>query len=319
MSRTAPLIVSNLRTKPNLTHLDLGCCSLSEDHCIILCKQLRFLHHLKHLELNKNHIGSEGAECLAESIRLWAPETPLKELHLLGCNIRVPGAEELTESQAVCIQLEKLTFSENQITPSGGKNLVYFITSLGASSRLTRLCLEDYGIDTSSFTELMEALASCEQLRDLSILLNPIGGSFEAVSPYVVYPELEIVNVCDASMTEGDIKAIAVMINNQRLPRLRTLELRYYHISSDLGLGVPERKTVFAEMLKNESDDMLRAWRTIIDKVPYEIIMTQKTKYKSKHKDDHEWEDQCVHVKFYHPEVVLKQEEDRRRTASNTK
>ena len=319
LSRTAPLIVSNLRTKPNLTHLDLGCCSLSDDLCIILCKQLRFLHHLKHLELSKNHIGSEGAEYLAKSIRLWTPEAPLKELHLLGCNIRVPGAEELTESLAVCSNLEKLTLSENQITPSGVKNLAHFIRSLGSRSRLTRLCLEDCGIDASSCSELMEALASCGQLRDLSISLNPIGGSFEATNPYVVYPELEIVNVCDESLTEGDIKAIAAMINNQGLPRLHTLELGYYHISSDLGLRAPEMKTGFAEMLKNESDDMLRALRTIIEKVPYEIIMTQKTKYKSKRKDDHEWEDHCVHVKFYHTEEVVKQEEDRRRTASNAK
>ena len=81
----------------------------------------------------------------------------------------------------------------------------------------------------------MEALASCKQLRDLSISLNSIGGSFEAINPCLVYPGLQIVNVCDSSLTEGDIKVIAAMINNQIGPRLHTLRLGYYHISSDAG------------------------------------------------------------------------------------
>ena len=108
------------------------------------------------------------------------------------------------------------------------------------------------------------------------------------------------------------------MINNQIFPRLHTLQLGYYHISSDAGLSALEKKIRFAEMLRNESNDMLEACRAIINKVPHQFIMTEKVKYKSRHKDD-DWRRQRIHIKFLQTQEVLKQEEDKRRKASNAK
>ena len=224
MTHTAPLIVRNIAAKTNLTHLDIRHCGLPEDLCIILCEQLQSLHRLQYLNLSKNHIGSEGAERLAESIASWGPDSPLKSLYLSGCNIEASGAEKL-----------------------------------------------------------LAALASCTELVVLFITNNRIGGAFEALSPRLVCPRLWDIWTVRTSLTEGDIRSIAARINNQGLPRLDRLWLRYQKLAErssvrdgddddddddDEVLSEWRRnELIVAEILKTESDEMLEAWRTIAQKV----------------------------------------------------
>ena len=394
MNHTAPLIVRNLGLKTNLTHLDIEYCHPSEDLCIILCQQLQFLHHLKHLNLSDNDIGSEGAECLAESITSWGPyppllelnlnrcnitdsgaeklmaalkncrhlielslvrnnigcegaeclaksikswgsdhpllelnlnrcniidsgagqlmvalkncrhlnkldlsdnniesegadclaesirswgqDTPLQQLWLLRCNIEGSGAEKLMEALKECRRLKDIDMTHNKIGSTGAKKLAESIKSWGPDPVLTHLHLEDCSIDASGCIPLIEALASCRKLSWLIISNNPIGGTFESLDPHLVYPRLCIVDTRDTSLTEGDIRSIAAIINNQGLPELDWVYLGYHKLTGERLSGLVDKLTdgrllddvvKVAEMLKNESDEMLEAWKTIVQGV----------------------------------------------------
>ena len=295
MTHTALLLVSNLGTKTNLTHLDLNDCGLSEKLCITLCQQLQHLPCLKYLNLSENTIGSEGAEHLAESMTSWGPDPPLKQLNLSRCSIEGSGAEKLIKSLQFCRRLEEIHMDYNRIGSTGAKKLAASIISWGSDNALFRLSLEYCSIDTSGCIPLMEALTSCKHLYCVDVPNNRIGGTFEALNPHLDYTELCWLKASRTSLTEGDIQNIAAIINNKGLPELHTLDLGYVKLSDERLSGLTDEARYVA-MLKNESDETLEAWRTIVQKVRFVRL----------------WEGN-VFIKV--TEELVKQEEERRKNS----
>ena len=245
-----------------LKQLCLENCSIEGSGAKKFMTALKNCRHLERLDLRVNRIGSEGAECLAESITSWGPDSPLKDFFLTNCNIKGFGAEKLMESLQSCRRLKDLHMERNNIGTTGAKKLATSIKSWIPHSVLKLLCVESCSIDASGCIPLMEALASCGQLRTLRICNNPIGGAFEAVSPHLVYPRLEHIVTSDSSLTEGDIQNIATMINNKRLPLLKNLTLGYDKLTDGQFSGF-EGKARFTEILKNENGKTFEAWRTM--------------------------------------------------------
>ena len=146
-------------------------------YCIILCQQLRFLHHLKHLELSEeSRLDLKLLKCLAESITflgIW----PSFERVIFGhdCSIEGSGAEKLMASLKNCGDLEKLDFSKNHIGSESARRLAESITIWGHDQPLKELNLTCCNIEGSGAEKFMTSLKNCKFLKTLKLCENHIG------------------------------------------------------------------------------------------------------------------------------------------------
>lgn len=87
-----------------LTYLNLKDTHMSPQLTESVCKQLKHLVHLEHLDLSDNPIGIHGQH-IVETIQCWGPESPLKVLRLFGCQMPAYVCDSLLEALSICQQL----------------------------------------------------------------------------------------------------------------------------------------------------------------------------------------------------------------------
>ena len=158
---------------PPLQKLDLGRCSIPEQVWAELLQSLSSCKQLIYLDLSRNTIGEAG-HYLAQSIRSWGDNPPLKILDLERFSIPEQVMAELLQSLSSCKQLIYLDLSFNTIGEAG-RYLAQSIRSWGDNPPLQNLDLGFCSIPEQVWAELLQSLSSCEQLVDLDLSHNTMG------------------------------------------------------------------------------------------------------------------------------------------------
>ena len=99
----------------SLTRLVLWNTWMSPELCESVCKQLRHLIHLEHINLSGNPLGIHGHH-ITKSIRSWGPDPPLQVLWLRDCMMRIEVWGPLLAALSTCKHLTVLGLSGNSLT-----------------------------------------------------------------------------------------------------------------------------------------------------------------------------------------------------------
>ena len=110
-----PLFLNNLKQMASLTHLGLGRTGIDSETCEKVCKQLKYLKHLKNINLSSCPLGLHGMY-LVEAIDCWGSHPPLEELSLSGCNMPKRVCSQLLSKLSRCEHLVHLNLQGNFLT-----------------------------------------------------------------------------------------------------------------------------------------------------------------------------------------------------------
>ena len=160
--------------------------------------------YLWQLVLSRNVIGDAGLK-LAESIRSWGENAPLKELVLIKCSMSERVWTEILQSLSSCNNLSLLDLSNNAIGEAG-HHLTQLIKFWGDNMPLNKLFLENCSLPEKVCTELLQSLSSCKELSHLNLSDNKIGeaGNYlvQLVSSCGDKAPLQYLNLHHCSMPE---------------------------------------------------------------------------------------------------------------------
>ena len=107
----------NLSSMTSLTRLYLSNAKMLPELTENVCKELRCLVHLEYLNLWGTRLGDNGS-LIAESIRMWEPDPPLREFHLWDCILNPKSSGQLLASLNLCRNLVDLRLGGNKLTGS---------------------------------------------------------------------------------------------------------------------------------------------------------------------------------------------------------
>ena len=127
--------------EPPLQKLYLYNCSLPATASLELVQSLSSCRHLTQLQLGDNELGDAGHQ-LAQSIRSWGDEPPLRELWFYNCSLTVAASLELVQSLASCRHLTQLQLGDNELGDAGHQ-LAESIRSWGDKSSLQTISLHN--------------------------------------------------------------------------------------------------------------------------------------------------------------------------------
>ena len=94
----------NLSSMTSLTRLYLSNAKILPELTENVYKELRCLVHLEYLNLWGTRLGDNGS-LIAESIRMWEPDPPLREFHLRDCALDPESSGQLLASLNLCSNL----------------------------------------------------------------------------------------------------------------------------------------------------------------------------------------------------------------------
>ena len=165
--------IKSWKNNEQLLELHLYGCSLPENVSKELLRLLSRFNYVTELDSGENTLGELGYD-LAESIRSWGDDPPLKKLHLLDCSLTVTASLELVKSLSKCSHLTELNLRGNALDKAGN-DLAASIRSWGEGSPLKKLSLHKCSLPVSASVKLLKSLASCGNLIELDIGKNYIG------------------------------------------------------------------------------------------------------------------------------------------------
>ena len=98
-----------------ITHLNLADNNIKKEGAEFIAESLKINQSLEELHLDVNHFGDEGIEFIAKSLKT---NRTLKKLYLDDCNISWKGIKYIADSLPIC---ELLSLNENNIGDEGAK------------------------------------------------------------------------------------------------------------------------------------------------------------------------------------------------------
>ncbi|XP_022809551.1 NACHT, LRR and PYD domains-containing protein 3-like [Stylophora pistillata] len=178
-ARGAQLLSEGFRVNTSLKHLDL--CFHNADRSSLLLSDFVCSFPLvyallavsptkltQHLDLSRNSIGEEGADSIAETIRVNAT---LTHLLLSGNNIGDRGAKKVSEALKVNVSLKDLNLSYNCIFAAGADSIA---ETLKSNATVTDLDLTSNFIGDNGAQSLCEAFKTNTTLTALDVSNNNI-------------------------------------------------------------------------------------------------------------------------------------------------
>ena len=166
-AQTLAQSIRSLGDEPPLQTLRLWNGSLTATASLELVQSLATCKHLTVLSLNGNKLGEAGHQ-LAQSIRCWGDEPPLKKLHLVKCLLTTTASLELVQSLATCKHLTVLSLNGNKLGEAGHQ-LAQTIRSWGDEPLLRMLYLRNCSIPVSATFDLVQSLLKCKHLEILDL------------------------------------------------------------------------------------------------------------------------------------------------------
>ena len=199
--------IKNWGDAPSLQLLYLENCSIPEESCTEILRNLNNCQNLKYLNLSGNHVGA-SAKYLEEAIRKWGNAPSLVELQLENCSIPEESCYELLKSLTTCQHVTHLNLSGNYIGTSG-KYFAEAINNWGDVQSLEYLNLENCSIPKAEWCEILQSLINLiehqrlPKLRQLVLSENQL---------HVIEDEVgKLLNTC---LTKHQAELILFLDNN---------------------------------------------------------------------------------------------------------
>ena len=218
---------TNLSKMTFLEKLDLSYAKVSPEFAESVCTQLKYLVQLVELVLENIPVGS-SSQNIKEAIEAWGLDPPLQVLDLAFCQIPVQMCVSLLSALSKCERLTKLNLSSNDVS-SSEIDLTEAVNQVwGPFPNLEEFHVTGLRMPSSLSGPILSALSSCQNLQGLyfsgniltGCLPNFLVGFSSEVSP------LEALVVNSASLNEDDVEHITDLIKEDRLPRLKCLDMR---------------------------------------------------------------------------------------------
>ena len=168
-------VIRSWGNDPPLKLLGLNYCVLPQKVCTEVLQSLTTCRNLTHLTLNNNTLGESGHH-LAQVIRSWGNDPPLKLLGLHNCSLPEQVCAEVLQSLVTCRKLKYLDLTNNTLGESG-HHLAQVIRSWGSDPHLQELGLHNCSLPEQVCTEVLQSLATCRNLAYLNLTNNTLGES----------------------------------------------------------------------------------------------------------------------------------------------
>lgn len=157
----------------SLINLSLCGAGISDSHITTMFEGLSTCRRLTDLDLSRNHIGDDGARCIANLLHV---KYCLNILHLNANAITSQGCFFLSQAIGTNATLEHLDLSSNPIGDNGLSDLT---RALCYNSTLRQLGLSCCGMTNGSLPHLAILFGENESLRVIDISGNSLGGGLE--------------------------------------------------------------------------------------------------------------------------------------------
>ena len=168
--RLFALALGSCCTNKSLRKVDLESSNVAEEGMVDIVTALSMHPHLKHLDLNRNHLRKNGCVALATLLRCSATE--LEHLYLSRNDIGDEGIEALVPALTNCNHLKELYLIGNpSITTKGWQSLATMLEA--PNSNLQELYISQNNIDDEAAATFANALANNQTLHTLHLDHNP--------------------------------------------------------------------------------------------------------------------------------------------------
>ena len=198
--------IQNWSDNNELKYLVILNCSLLPDQCSSLLQSLSTCSHLTYLNLSENTVGS-GGKHLAESIRNWGINPPLKYLYLHNCGLNEDDCTEILQSLLGCGNLKEISISRNTIGKTV-RHLVEAIHKLSSYGKLEKLYLSDCSFPEDQCAAILTSLSLCKQLTCLNLSNNRIQNAgkdlLDSIKQWGVNPPLQELYLSNCGLHEDD-------------------------------------------------------------------------------------------------------------------
>ena len=189
-----------------LTHLVVFNCSLYSVQCKPVLQSLSRCKQLTYLNLSLNVIENAGKH-LADSIRNWGFNPPLKYLYLDDCRLHEDDCAELLQSLLGCCNLQGVGLGGNTIGKASGY-LVKGIETFGGYGKLEKFYLNDCSLSEDQWAAILKSLSLCKQLTYLDLSNNRNGNAgkhlADSIKQWGINPPLKVLYVHNCGLHEDD-------------------------------------------------------------------------------------------------------------------
>ena len=193
-----------------LEYLVIWNCSLTPDHCSSILQSLSTCKYLTYICLSGKVVGN-GGKLLAESIRNWGINPPLKYLYLENCGLHEDDCAELLQSLLGCSNLVDANLSGNTIGKAA-RHLVEVIQTLSSYHKLEKLYLSDCSFPEDQCAAILKSLSLCKQLSGLHLSNNRIQNAgkdlADSIKQWGVNPPLQVLDLINCGLHEDDCVAL---------------------------------------------------------------------------------------------------------------
>ncbi|KAK2870186.1 hypothetical protein Q8A67_024578 [Cirrhinus molitorella] len=215
-------LTAHLQHVGKLRVLKLCSCRLTDQDLTALGEALDCIPLIEVLDLSWNvGVGAGNFRHFAEHLQ---PQSTLKELRLVDCQLSETDITTLSEALPMLSSLEELDLSNNKLPI---KEMENFTSSLGSTPRLRTLKLSMCGLSKDSLSILGQALRSIPALEhiDLSCNKEASGGLTTLATNLVLLSHLRSVDMHLCCLTKDDVSALVKVAPS--LKELRELDLSF--------------------------------------------------------------------------------------------
>ncbi|XP_051874431.1 leucine-rich repeat-containing protein 31 [Pristis pectinata] len=222
------LLTSHLQHTPQLRVLELASCGLSGLDISSLGDSLQLLVNIEKIDLSWNSDLGGNLSLFSQKLQ---PCSTLKILKLVDCNLTREDGIALGKALSVTTNLEILDLSMNK---SVGCGLATLFQELRHVPHLQVLKLYNCGLTQDSIQDLGIALNYVPGMKKMVLSCNGIGGGFKETATHLLnVTQLQVFDVHDCSLTEGDISALT-----QIIPLLKNLQVLNLALNKNIGDAV---------------------------------------------------------------------------------
>ncbi|XP_052452122.1 leucine-rich repeat-containing protein 31 [Carassius gibelio] len=225
-------LTAHLQHVGKLRVLKLCSCRLTDQDLIALGEALDCIPLIEMLDLSWN-VGF-GAGKFRHLTEHFQPQSTLKELRLVDCQLSETDITALSEALPMLSSLEELDLSNNKLSIKGMEN---FTSSLSSTPRLKTLKLSMCGLSKDSLSVLGQALRFIPALEhiDLSCNKEAGGGLTTLATILVLLPHLRSLDMHLCCLTKEDVLALV-----QVAPSLKDLQELDLSFNKSVGETLPD-------------------------------------------------------------------------------
>ena len=218
----AQMITSQENDSP-LKLLGLRNCSMPEQVSADVLQSLATCRHLTYLDLTGNTLGESGYH-LAQMIRSWGNDPPLKLLGLRNCSMPEQMCADVLQSIATCRNLTHLILGNNTLAESG-RHLAESIRSWGDDPPLKIINLEITAIKRDVWEELLQVLSTCKRLTSINLSGNVLTGCLQFLMRHSELPSLQTLGLNSTGLSKDDVNYLSNLIQKKMISGLSNLHL----------------------------------------------------------------------------------------------